>query len=178
MLKIDSEAMYKGLQTALLVECETLTNWIWAQVQGQAPAEVDRDVIFQEVVVMGSYVCGTVEAHGMQALITEWGSGSLADTSNPAWDEYTRSGYWNPARDPGRHTIRGRPAGEYTDLDNQQRVSSGGRAGINLEWKYLPIPAQHWLEGIVERSRPYVLERLVQMVQAFPFHNYIYSDGR
>ena len=110
------------------------------------------------------------------ALMTEWGSGSLADTSNPAWDEYTRSEYWNPARDPGRHTIRGRPAGEYTDLDNQQRVSSGGREGINLEWKYPPVPAQHWLQGIVELSRPYILERLIEMIQVFPFHNYIYGE--
>jgi len=176
MLKIDSEAMYKGLQTALLVECETLTDWLWTQVQAQAPPEVDRSQIHKEIIVVAGNVIGTVSAGGMMALITEWGSGSLADTSNPAWDEYTRSEYWNPARDPGRHTIRGRPAGEYTDLDNQQRHSSGDKEGINLEWKFPPIPAQHWLQGIVERSRPYILERLVQMIQVFPFHQYIHGE--
>jgi len=178
MLKIDSQAMYKGLQTALLVECETLTDWLWTQVQSQAPPEVDRSQIHKEVIVVAGNAIGTVSAGGMQALITEWGSGSLADTSNPAWDEYTQSEYWNPARDPGKHTIRGRPAGEYPDLDNQQRHSSGGKEGINLEWKFPPMPAQHWLQGIVERSRPYILERLMQMIQSFPFHNYIHSDGR
>jgi len=178
MLKIDSQAMYKGLQTALLVECETLTNWIWSQVQGQAPPEVDRDVIFQEVTAVGGYVYGTVEAHGMMALVTEWGSGSLADTSNPAWNEYVASQYWNPARDPGKHTIRGRPEGEYKDLDNETHHSSGKHEGINLEWKYPPMEPQHWMRGLVERSRPYIMERLAQMVQAFPFHKYIHSDGR
>jgi len=173
MFRIDSQAMYKGLQTALLVECETLTNWLWAQVQAQAPPEVDRDVIFKEVVIMGGQVCGTVESHGMQALITEWGSGSLADTSNPVWDEYTRSEYWNPYRDPGKHTIRTREAGPYVNLDNKEVESHAKRPGINVEWKYPPVPAQHWLQGIVELSRPYILERLVQMIVAFPMWDYM-----
>jgi len=182
-LKIDSEAMYKGLQTALLVECETLTDWLWTQVQSQAPPEVDRSQIHKEVIVVAGQVIGTVSAGGMMALMTEWGSGSLADTSNPAWDEYTRSEYWNPARDPGRHTIRGRPAGEYASLDSpnpsiKDSKSSGGKEGINLEWRYPPMPAQHWLQGIVERSRPYILERIMQMIQAFPFHNYIHGSRR
>ena len=176
MLKIDSQAMYKGLQTALLVECETLTNWLWTQVQSQAPPEVDRAQIHKEVVVVAGTVMGTVSAHGMQALITEWGSGSLADTSNPAWDEYAQSRYWNPYRDPGKHTIRTREAGPYVNLDNKEVESHAKRPGINVEWKYPPMPAQHWLQGIVELSRPYILERLVQMIQAFPFHNYIHGE--
>ena len=178
MLKIDSQAMEQALKTALLVECETLTDWLWQQVQSVAPPEVRRDMIHKEVVTIAGQVIGTVSAGGMMALVTEWGSGSLADTSNPAWDDYTGSEYWNPARDPGRHTIRGRPEGEYKDLDNETHHSSGKREGINLEWKYPPMEPQHWMRGLVERSRPYVLERLVQMIQAFPFHKYIYSDGR
>jgi len=178
MLKIDSQAMEQALKTALLVECETLTDWLWQQVQSVAPPEVRRDMIHKEVVTIAGQVIGTVSAGGMMALVTEWGSGSLADTSNPAWDDYTGSEYWNPARDPGRHTIRGRPEGEYKDLDNETHHSSGKREGINLEWKYPPMEPQHWMRGLVERSRPYVLERLVQMIQAFPFHKYISSDGR
>jgi len=183
MLKIDSQAMYKGLQTALLVECETLTDWLWTQIQSLAPPEVDRSMIHKEVTMVAGQAIGIVSAGGIGALITEWGSGSLADTSNPVWDRYTQSGYWNPARDPGRHTIRGRPAGEYASLNSpspsvKDSKSSGSREGINLEWKYPPVPAQHWLRGIVKLSRPYILERLAHVAKVFPYHKYIHSDGR
>lgn len=178
MLRIDAEGMAKGLQLALFEECETLTNWLWMQVQGGAPPEVDRSQVYQKVVMVGNEVIGTIVAGGMGALITEWGSGSLADTSNPAWEEYTQSRYWNPLRDPGKHTIRGRPEGEYVDLDNESHYSSGKKAGINLEWKFPPHEPEHWMREIVALSRPYILERLTEMVRVFPFHKYIYSDGR
>jgi hypothetical protein len=177
MITIDAEAMQKGLFDMLLAECITLTDWLWDQVNQLAPPEVRRDMIEKEVIKMGGQVVGTVAAGGMMALVTEWGSGSLADTSNPAWDEYVRSEYWNPARDPARHTIRGRPKGEYKNLDDAIRYSTGNWEGINLEWKYPPIPPQHWMQGILDRSRPYILERLAQAVQMFPFHKYIH-DGR
>lgn len=178
MLTIDSEGMKAGLQVALLAECEALTDWLWTQVQGKAPPEVDRGRIHKEVATVAGQVIGTVFAGGMMALVTEWGSGSLADESNPAWDEYTRSKYWNPARDPARHTIRGRPAGEYVNLDDEARHSSGKKAGINLEWKFPPHEPEHWMREIVALSRPYILERLTDMVRVFPFHKYIHSDGR
>lgn len=178
MLKIDSQAMEQALKTALLVECETLTDWLWQQVQSVAPPEVRRDMIHKEVVIIAGQVVGTVSVGGMQALITEWGSGSLADESNPAWDEYTQSQYYNPSRYPYGHPITGRPPGTYTDLDGIERDSSGLAEGLNLERWLPPQEPQHWMRGLVERSRPYVLERLVQMIQAFPFHKYISSDGR
>lgn len=177
-IRIDSQAMAKGLQTMLLVECEALTDWLWSQVQSKAPPEVRRDMIHKEVMVIAGQVVGIVSASGIGALTTEWGSGSLADTSNPAWDEYTRSKYWNPSRDPGKHTIRGRPEGEYVDLDGETHYSSGKWEGRNLEWKYPPIKPQHWMREIVALSKPYILERLRQAVKAFPFHKYIHSDGR
>lgn len=177
-IRIDSQAMAKGLQTMLLVECEALTDWLWSQVQGKAPPEVRRDMIHKEVKAMAGYVMGTVSAGGMMALVTEWGSGSLADTSNPAWDEYTRSKYWNPSRDPGKHTIRGRPEGEYVDLDGETHYSSGKWEGRNLEWKYPPIEPQHWMREIVTLSRPYIYKRLALAAKTFPFHRYIHSDGR
>lgn len=178
MLKIDSEGMEKALMAALYAECEILTDWLWGQVQMKAPPEARRDMMQKEVFVLGGYVYGRVSAGGIGALTTEWGSGSLADTSNPAWNEYVNSRYWNPLRDPGKHTIRGRPEGEYVDLDNETRYSTGKKAGINLEWKYPPESPQHWMREIVALSRPQILERLADTVRLFPFRKFIYSDGR
>ena len=170
--------MAKGLQTMLLAECEALTDWLWAQVQDKAPPEVNRDMIHREVTVVAGQVVGIVSAGGIGALTTEWGSGSKADTSNPAWNEYTHSEYWNPARDPSRHTIRGRPEGEYVDLDGETHYSSGKWEGRNLEWKYPPIEPQHWMREIVTLSRPYIYKRLALVAKTFPYHRYIHSDGR
>jgi hypothetical protein len=177
MITIDAEAMQKGLFDMLLAECITLTDWIWDQVNQLAPPEVRRDMIEKEVIKMGGQVVGTVAAGGMMALVTEWGSGSLADESNPAWDDYVNSVYWNDARNPYSHPITGREAGSYVNLDGETKVSTGNMSHLNLESFLQPIPPQHWMQGIVERSRPTILERLAQAVQMFPFHKYIH-DGR
>ena len=178
MLNFDIEGMKLGLMEAVYKECAELTHWLWTQVESMAPPEVHRDMIEQEVLLVGGYVVGAVSAGGIGALTTEWGSGSLADESNPAWAEYVESQYWNDSRLPNGHPITGRPEGDYVNLDGETMVSTGAMDGLNLESFLRPMEPQHWMRGIVELSRPYVLERLVQLVQMFPFHRYIYSDGR
>jgi len=178
MLKFDIAGMKTGLMEALFVECNEITTWLLSQVQGIAPSEVDRAQMGKEVFVIGGQVFGSVWAGGVGALTTEWGSGSLANESNPAWDEYVQSQYYNPSRQPYGHPISGRPAGSYVNLDGETKISTGRMEGLNLEGFLPPTPAQHWFQGIVERSRNEILERLVQVVQLFPFHNYIQSDGR
>lgn len=177
MLKINSKALVEDLTLAIMAECDTLTDWLWTQVSSKAPPQVRRDMIGKEVTVIAGKVVGRVWAGGMGALTTEWGSGSLADTSNPAWDDYVNSKYWNPARDPARHTIRGRPAGEYVDLEGETKVSSGRWEGRNLEWKYPPEQPQHWLRELVALSEPYVIKRIIEVVTTFPMHQFIH-DGR
>ena len=133
-------------------------------------------MIEKEIWAVGSQVMGTVSAGGIGALTTEWGSGSLADESNPMWGEYTQSGYYNPSRYPYGHPITGRPGGSYVNLDNETKVSTGKMEGLNLERFLPPQEPLHWMQEIVELSRPYILERLVQMVQNFNFAAFIYGD--
>ena len=176
-IKIDAEAMNQGLMEALYEECAILTNWVWEQSHSLAPPQVDRARMHKEVVKVGGVVIGRFYARGIQALITEWGSGSLADESNPAWDAYVNSKYWNESRQPG-HPITGRPEGDYVNLDNVISYSSGKAENLNLERHLRPQEPQHWLEGIMIASRPYIYKRLAQMVRMFPFYRYIHSDGR
>ena len=170
--------MQTALHEAIFLECEALTDWLWTQVQSKAPPEVRRDMMGKEVLKVGGQVIGRVLAGGMMALVTEWGSGSLADESNPAWDEYVESKYYNPARYPYGHPITGRPAGEYINLDDETKVSTGKAEGLNLEQWLPPEEPQHWMREIVSLSRVTILERLLACVQAFPMHKFIYSDGR
>lgn len=175
MFRIDAQGMYKGLQSALFAECVTLTDWLWMQMQGKAPPQVDRSQMEKEVVMVKDTIIGKISAGGLQALITEWGSGSLADESNPAWDDYVESVYYNPARFPYGHPISGRPPGSYVDLDNQEHTSSGAMEGLNLEGFLPPQEPLHWMREVMELSRPYILERFYQTVMMFPYQNYIYS---
>jgi len=177
MLKFDVKAMVDDLNKVYLYEIEVLTDWLWAQVQAKAPPEVRRDMIGKEIKIIGNQVIGTVWAGGIGALTTEWGSGSLADESNPAWETYTQSKYYNPSRFSYGHPISGRPKGSYINLDNEIKYSSGRMEGLNLERWLPPREPQHWLREIVQLSRPYVVERLLNVVQTFPFYKYI-TDGR
>ena len=178
MIRIDSEGMAKALLLAVYAESEILTDWLWMQVQEKAPPQVNREMIHKEVKLIGDRVLGTVSAGGIGALTTEWGSGSLADETNPAWNEYTQSRYYNPVRFPYGHPITGRPEGDYINLDGEVVHSDGNRAGYNLEAFLKPIEPQHWMREIVSLSRPYIWERMAQKVKNFPFHRFIHSDGR
>lgn len=178
MLRIYKDALMFDLTVAYIREIERLTDWIWTQVNSKAPKEVDRNRVNLEVKTIGNFIIGEVSAAGIGALTTEWGSGSLADESNPMWDEYMHSAYWNNSRFPYGHPISGRPAGEYLNLDNEMVKSSGKMEGLNLEGFLPPTEPQHWMREIVELSRPTILERLFQVVMLFPFQNYIYNDGR
>lgn len=71
---------------------------------------------------------------GPFAVMDSFGTGSLADVSNPAWNDYIDSVMYNPerAKVPGA-PITGRPEGEYTNIFGEQAYSSGRLAGVNLE---------------------------------------------
>lgn len=64
-------------------------------------------------------------------LADSYGTGSLALTSNPGYEEYRRSEKWNPARTS--RAIMGRPEGDYVDLFGNKKHSSGYFEGYNIE---------------------------------------------
>lgn len=71
---------------------------------------------------------------GPFAVMDSFGTGSLADVSNPAWNDYIDSVMYNPERPktPGA-PITGRPEGEYTNIFGETAYSTGRLAGANLE---------------------------------------------
>lgn len=99
-------------------------------IHGEAHVDVEMPVVFP------SYLMGRIEAWGEKCWKVEYGSGSLSDThDNPYIDEYISSENFNNYRSKSDMTIRGRDAGEYTDLDGNPQHSSGRNAGKSLEAK-------------------------------------------
>lgn len=174
-LRFNDKAFVRDLVAALKRDVDTLTEYIWRQLISQAPAKVPRERITrEEAKIVADSIVGYVEASGMWALITNYGSGTQMDTSNPGLLEYMKSQYWNPARTGTQ--IVGRPAGPYINLDNEVKVSSGKQAGKPLGF-VKNYPAEHWFERVITLSEPFVLKWIAETVREFPIHRYI-EDGR
>lgn len=185
-LSFDTTGYTRDLKNALAEEILELTILMEAEAKQFAPEEVDQSQITAWVTEEANRILGQVEAGGMGALITEWGSGSESDPDNPAWDDYFDSEYYNPARPrvPGAPIV-GRPYGTYKDLDGNTHRSGGGLAGENIEGMTFtdrktgekvtiePHEPLHWLEKLVELNRKRVIDRLTEVIESFPMHRYI-----
>ena len=106
----------------------------------------------------------TIEAWGAKSFIAEFGSGSESDRSNPYLDQYVNSSNFNHHRSKYDMTIRGRDAGEYTDLDGNPQTSTGHAAGRDLELKPVyegmtMLPARV-IETEVEFAKPELYARI------------------
>lgn len=107
-----------------------------------------------------------IRAQGRKAWILEYGSGSKSDTSNPYLDSYISSGDFNEYRSRSDMRIRGRDAGEYSDLDGGTQVSSGRNAGKDLEAKpvYEPQIPLHIIQEEIEKEIPTLRSRIATLV--------------
>ena len=106
---------------------------------------------------IGGMITQDLIAEGNKVWVLEYGRGSEADTdpaSNPFIDEYINSKDFNKWRLANGFAITGRERGEYFDLDNNLRKSTGSAVGINLEqWhstkEYYPIPPFRIIDKIL-----------------------------
>lgn len=99
-------------------------------VHGEAHIETNDTIVFP------TYLLQRIEAYGERAWQLEMGSGSASDTAdNPYIDDYINDSNFNDYRSKSDMTIRGRDAGDYTDLDGNIQHSTGKNAGKDLEAK-------------------------------------------
>lgn len=129
-------------------------------VEGNAEVSVDLPY------VSAGSVVEYIRAQGRKAWILEYGSGSKSDTSNPYLDSYVSSGDFNGYRSRSDMRIRGRDAGEYSDLDGGTQVSSGKNAGKDLEAKpvyetHIPL---HIIQEEIEKEIPTLRSRIAELV--------------
>lgn len=134
-------------------------------IHGEAHVETEVPVVFP------SYLLSRIEAWGEKCWKVEYGSGSLSDTSdNPYLDEYISSENFNHYRSKSDMTIRGRDAGEYTDLDGNPQYSSGKNAGKNLEakpvYRGMTMVPMHTVREQCLSALPELYSRINSMVAA------------
>ena len=135
----------------------------WENMTGvEGNAEVSVDLPY----VSAGDVVEYIRAQGQKAWILEYGSGSKSDTSSPYIDSYVSSSNFNSYRSRGDMRIRGRAAGEYSDLDGNPQVSTGTNAGRDLEAKpvYEPQIPLHVIQEEIEKEIPTLRSRIATLV--------------
>jgi len=75
---------------------------------------------------------------GPWVAMDEYGTGSLMDADNPAYEDYVNSFLFNPLRRRREYGLQGypkvgRPKGSYVDIFGRTMHSSGKFAGLDLE---------------------------------------------
>lgn len=78
--------------------------------------------------IIGNTVASSLEASGMAAWIKEFGSGSLADTKSPYWQQYTQSPMYNKERATEGNEFIARSAGSTVYRPDGTTYSSTGKA--------------------------------------------------
>lgn len=177
-IRFDSAGAERDFRTALIAAMKQLQEELLNEEQsGMKTAKGREDLKLGDIEEVASIVTAEVVG-GAWAAMDAWGTGSLMDTSNPAYPIYRASDLWNPERPDT--AIRGRPKGEYTNIFGKKRKSPGTKAGQILEGSprfapqapsYAVRDAMRWMQN----GR--MQEVLGQLLATFPWGRYIATGG-
>ncbi|MBA1335832.1 MAG: hypothetical protein HPY66_1650 [Firmicutes bacterium] len=130
-IKFDAEKAVKAFESHLVKTVRAIQMELLHDAQAGMTTPEGRQDLFAEGIQAAAGIITAQITGGPWAIVDEYGKGSLMDPNNPALDEYRNSPFWNPVRKD--LVIRGRPAGPYTNIFGERRVSSGRAKGVNLE---------------------------------------------
>lgn len=173
-VRFDAARAERDFRAALIIAMKQLQQELLDESQGGMKTPEGRESLHLGDIEETATLITAEVVGGAWAAMDEWGTGSLMDTSNPAYPSYRASELWNPARHDT--AIRGRPAGEYTDIFGQRKTSTGKRAGRLLEKspKFAPQAPSHAMRDAMrwmENGR--MQEVLSQLMATFPWGKYI-----
>lgn len=130
-LYVDKNLMVKEFKTKLLSQIKLISKQIESDMQSNTT--FDKALVKTVVKEIEDKIVLYIDGND-EFLLDNYGSGSLMDTKNNALiDEYIGNDNWNPHRSKSDTTIRGRDAGEYTDIFGNKKTSSGSMAGDDIE---------------------------------------------
>jgi hypothetical protein len=127
----------------------------------------------EEIVDIANVIIASISG-GAWAIMDEFGTGSLMDTSNPALAEYKKSPAWNPARQDNKIRSRPNAPGQVDIFGNP--TNGQGKGGYDLEaaGKVTPQPPSHAIETAMRWMRNGRMQSKIQeVVRNFPFGKFI-----
>ncbi len=178
-IRFDSQGCINALTTNLFVAMIDLKKELLAEAkQGMLSPEGREDITEEDAKIVANVITASI-AGGAWAVMDEYGTGSLMDTSNPALDAYKNSPLWNPARHDNK--IRSRPtqSGQVDIFGNP--VNGHGKGGYDLEGagKVSPTPPSHGMETAMRwMQQGRFKEKITDTIAYFPFSKFIITDKK
>lgn len=130
----------------------------------------ERPVVEYEIQKKSKIIIGYLKANAY-VLADSYGTGSLMLSDNPGFKDYMMKGNINPAR-KGK-AIAGRPKGEYKDIFNRKRSSSGAFEGENLEGKVVYIRKKGLFSIKKYKIEPSAPSYAVQLAEQWLYKTYL-----
>ncbi len=172
-IKYDSKRVAQAFKIHLMATVKNIQQELLLDAKQGMNAEGANDLFAGAITEVAGIITATI-CGGPYALMSEHGTGSLLDESNPALAAYKASNMWNPARRDNR--IRSRPnAPGQIDIFGKP-VRGRGKGGVDLE-KAGVVEAQYPSHAVQIAFRWMAQERfrwyLQRALDTFPWGKYL-----